>query len=845
MNLQSPDLRLMEELTFDAVNDLRKSERVRRLNWDELLYADSKNQLTSYFNKYLRDQLALKNSDGSKRQQWKPNRVVLQLDKKFGRTILNMLSVPLGTVGFGTNRMLGTQSYRGTASTVAQLFRDSRAQGRHMMNKKFNISVVVALYDSVTSTAHFFQILGTTTTPLSRQRPFHDDDELDALPKREIPFHLRNAGRLADKDNKAIRFFDRLTISQGIMIGSYKHAKKALRGRRSGIVVESIPIEQYDSGAKEYSLVRNVRNGLHPFNGTVQRPTYRRKLLKISRSNSPRKLLLDLGIVRFYKRPRFFYVPVSAGSGEKIFLIKNRRLITYRYPLNRPGNLLETGIPPLYYQTSFNRKPQEQQYCIESTLDTVSVKVYYPVSSAVLDASVANEVIGEIKQVSAKIISVEASSFASVDGEMMQNQELARERVKNFMSVVQPYLQSKEVTPVLRSREQWNLFTKQIEEHGLTHLKGLPRRELRDYVNANRKDPKIEALLQEQRYTQFTLVTRQDSLVPIPMKDPWQVYAEEATKFEKSKSPARARLLEEAQLSVYAENMLNQTDRPIEVVNAPGYPEFAYHEFMYRFLIRKDINRVEFFKGIHSAGQSKYLRSDIRDQLVHNNLVLLYEQYGNSGAIPEVINEFMLDCRGYRRQQFLVRYSKSSGCKVPFTNYSNDYWMLKEFPVLMNMSRKRGQPYVDSLDRYFTTSIIRELYQPLLTREIFAYVNKIKKLFHPDDRLLSDEERIRLAHFYWLFGKQEISRTLLTPIVARPYPNPEALKSYMLLQHSKFNGTREYVEYIMSEFPRLGKEEWCSIWTEGRYLNYLMLEDQKLKEFYNCQCASDELLWED
>jgi len=103
--------------------------------------------------------------------------------------------------------------------------------------------------------------------------------------------------------------------------------------------------------------------------------------------------------------------------------------------------------------------------------------------------------------------------------------------------------------------------------------------------------------------------------------------------------------------------------------------------------------------------------------------------------------------------------------------------------------------------------------------------------------VLTDEERVRLALFYSAIQRYETALNLVKPLAVRNDPNKEALKMYLTLIYFDFNDPHEFSERLIQEFTRLGKEEWCSLWGDPEYLNFLQLEDLRLKKFYNCNCG--------
>lgn len=111
-----------------------------------------------------------------------------------------------------------------------------------------------------------------------------------------------------------------------------------------------------------------------------------------------------------------------------------------------------------------------------------------------------------------------------------------------------------------------------------------------------------------------------------------------------------------------------------------------------------------------------------------------------------------------------------------------------------------------------------------------------KEKFHPNEALLTDEERMTFAYFYCALNQYETALKLVTPLALHEHPNKEALKLYIALRADTFEDEHALAEWLITQFPHLGKDDWCDLWLGARYLNILLLEDFKLKRFYNCQC---------
>jgi hypothetical protein len=158
---------------------------------------------------------------------------------------------------------------------------------------------------------------------------------------------------------------------------------------------------------------------------------------------------------------------------------------------------------------------------------------------------------------------------------------------------------------------------------------------------------------------------------------------------------------------------------------------------------------------------------------------------------------------------------------------------------MIGLARKQFKDLnTDSLQKFYTTSIIRILYwyTPAWPSEIFSHESKIKALYHPNDNALTPAERLRLAVFYCAFNKTDVARRLLAPAINDPQLNVEGRKLYITLQYELYKDEHAFIDYLIDQHASLGDEAWCNLLTGRKYLSHVLLEDMKLKKFYNCNC---------
>jgi hypothetical protein len=415
----------------------------------------------------------------------------------------------------------------------------------------------------------------------------------------------------------------------------------------------------------------------------------------------------------------------------------------------------------------------------------------------------------------------------------------------HFLAFAQPFLDTVTVFPDLETREQWPLFYEQIKGTKLSHLSNLDVDDIRQYINENHTDTLITRLLNEQRYFHIQLVWRQEHKVPLSSKDPMHLFDSLKTEILRAEKPKSHLLVaaENAQLAAY--HALSQskeipTKRLPDVSGLQNFPAFAYHDIVFRNTILQNISTKIFHETLVALSASKNFPIHLRDEMVYNNLVSLYKGYSPE-KLSKVFDYKDIDCLRFRRREFNLKHFKELKCPTnqqDITLQDLDYFAVTEIPSLIAMAKRANVSDFPStaLWQYYYLYTIHALYPTIpINQKIYRVLPEFKRHFHPDDTKLTDDERLRLALFYCAVRKSNIARDLVKPLATRDTPNLKALKLYISLVAPNLEA-REITELLIKEFPRLGKTAWCDLIVNPNYLNFLLMEDLRLKEFYDCKC---------
>ncbi len=840
IDLVSPDQKKIEVLTYEAVNKLRQEKKHPDLVWDEVLYRAAKDHAD-----YLIKEEKISHFQTIKGKRTPAERVKIHGGLIYKTIGENVLSVTLGTMISVKGKKKSTITYEAAAKTMADAWKSSPGHYKNILSEHYNCTALAVAYDRKKQRLVAVQVFGFTSSQLKPSDLPDYSKGLLALPIPELPYRLKPY-RYKKKNQKASRKFLSLHLDRGYLTGSYKEAKKIFRGRRSGISQEFIPLDQYDSTSIDFSQVANRRNGLFELNGALSKPVYRRQLLKYSRKHTFREYYIYTRFIKIKKPPTLFAYPLIPNAEDtefNLFLVKSKRLENFKTYIKIPGKLFDIPFPNVQYVTGFKQAQENQTFIWKHTYSNADLKIFYTSGEVSIDSARYLKVTQLLDSIQGKIIAVEASAFASIEGDEYINNQLAKHRLKYFMPLLKPWMDTVMIEPQVKSLEQIDLFYDQVKGTSLDYLRQYEINKLREYVNQHAKDSLLSKLLDEQRYIQFKLVCRQDYKEYLPVKIPEQVYDSLLYEFNAKEKPTQelAGALEQAQLALYY-----QFSKADSLKKAPPFPDrerfpaYKYHDLIFRYTVKKNVEDKELYTQLHKLAASKYFPNRLRGQMIYNNEVLIFKNY-LKGELNNLMEEDETRCMQYRQQEFqFVKFKKLDRFVIfPEAFYPIDYFIMKEIRNLISVGTREkvdSLPF-DELWKYHYLYTIHSLYGSIpLNPRIYPLLPKFKQYFHPDDQLLTDEERLRLGYFYSALLKFNTAKKLVEPLATREEPNKEALQLYITLVHDDFEEEREFVDYLISQYPRLGKEEWCHLVVSPEHLNFLMFEDLKLKNFYNCNC---------
>ncbi|WP_158281418.1 CAP domain-containing protein [Sediminitomix flava] len=835
IDLKTPNIRTLELLSFLEINRLRQNENLPNLDWDDVLYRAAKDHAT-----YLLTKTKLSHNQHSKEKRNPVTRVRLHGGVDFSKVSENVIDLSLG-IRFQENGLIkNTITYASTSQALTKLFTKSKSTRRNTFSDHYNYSATAVAYDSSSQRLVAVQVFGFSNTPLSIPKLEDISTKIPNLGKPQLPYGLKKY-QYKKRELEAVKDFSKLKLEKGYLTGSFKSAKKIFKGKKSGIVMEFIPLSQYDVNSKTYTDIPNRRNGLFELNGKLNEPIYRHKLLKYSRLVND-DYFIYTRFLKIKKRPQTFIFPLPTNSSQyeyNIILLKKKKITTLRSYISVPWSYFDTPFPDLKVTNHFYTLDSLPKYRVLTSFDTLNFRAYYKTGEVEVHPDTVKQLLNKFKNLDGRIKRVKATSYASIEGDRIANNQLALKRKEYFIQYIQPWIDQKSVKSILKYKEQWKLFHQQIQDSPLEHLGKMKMDEVRAYVNTNKEDPYIANLLNQQRYTDFELIWEQEYKEFIHRPSPESVFDSLLHVIKTAAKPTKNLFsaLEKAQLAYYKELYQNKSypQTLLEVPFFEKHPEFRYHELVFQFTHYKNINEEQFFRRLHTIGTSDNFPSRLKSDLIYNNLVIIFSQYQQ-----DKLRDLLEDpyCPQMVNRDYFFKQYKKINCKR--NNWvDNDFLTLKAIQKLVSFDRSiNGNKHTDDLWRYFYLNLIKYYnFQIPPNSKINGLTDDFKRYFHPDDSKLSDQERLKYALFYCAIDKFKTAKKLIEPIATRAEPHVKGLQLYVCLKFDEFDSEHDFANYLIEQFPYLGEQEWCNLWKNPEYLNFILLEDLKLKNFYNCNCS--------
>lgn len=407
--------------------------------------------------------------------------------------------------------------------------------------------------------------------------------------KKELaaPFNTKSK-KLKTPDQKACKNCDKwknydnlqkgLYVSNGkiyIKYNSIKDLKRLLKKPKDGLAVDIVQRAQYQN--PEYNIMDNNLYNKGIMNKVVYKEKFFSKNLvkqdpKAKKKQRITKIEVELG--KFDKK--------ITGPYELNLIVvqdgKVCRTVTRSY--------LEDGDPesntPIGILPSPDSKGLKPPFVPRSESSIINFTIPFAKNKFEFKTEDIQPLINALNEPDFIIEGLYIYAYSSIEGDSVANAKLQRKRAESVTGVLQGRQQLK-ITPVIETRDSWNLFLLENEDGKYADLVNMGKRKCIDKINGDKKlMDELEPILARERFAQVIMDVTYDVAGNKEQKYS-QVTFNRALKSNDSKKAFRIMEYVHKQLSAkkYSAGALDS----LEIPNEPKYVSMMNNKVHYRFLL--------------------------------------------------------------------------------------------------------------------------------------------------------------------------------------------------------------------------------------------------------------------
>lgn len=610
---------------------------------------------------------------------------------------------------------------------------------------------------------------------------------------------------------------------------------------RGGLVQESVAAENFNN---EFNFLRTPTriNQRSLLDGEIHPKISRRELVRLSKVDKEDVLIFGVRLpFKKWKRYVSFPAPIlhEQNSSPNLLVIRKGKLCDIILHRPIPGKELVPKFPKLDHRLlGFEKSPDTIK---QTALDSTTYRINYKRNITTLTDEDEDGLLSMVPA-SFKISKIRIRSFASIEGNSNQNQQLFLERAEKIKSFLNANdLLTNDVTLDLKTNENWDKMKIQIRErkNRLGFTGNETSEQIRNHINRHVGKAWIDSLLNDQRYSVVSFeLTKVKANIESP-NDVLQIYNKliEGGKFT-SQTVQRLLVLQKKYYSLLTGTQ-QATDNKLHVPNGSLFAPLVFQEAKFKYLyLSGDEN--EFRQRLKSFAGMPEINGPIRTEcLIHHQLFLANALFYSK---RDSIKSEDWDCPIEKSQTIYL--SKPKKHKHNLSERPTEVEALDLIPVIVkNLQLKKASvSVIRDLRLYFYVTKA----QLLLAERKYFYLPEIKALSTyvwlnlVKNQKLSDLEAIDFALFFNLTFNEKYSKELLEPLVNRAEPHPEALMISISLSYDESNeaGTEEA---LIKAQKFLTRNQWIELAGSGSFLPVSILERSKVREIWQEQINKIEL----
>lgn len=594
-----------------------------------------------------------------------------------------------------------------------------------------------------------------------------------------------------------------------------------LRKKKDGLAAELVPYNPYDCGNPLYYTQPSRRNGQCVFSGVVLKPLYRKKAMRGFNSGSDEKKILkriqdgktrkyEINLGKIPDKLKHVYFETN------LVLIQKKRVCRVVHFSGYCGDTLER-----FFDT---RHRCDLKFLFAELADVPRlVQFTVPFQKAKTDYSLA-----DIKPLTDSLLSevftadsIAVHAFASVEGDSLLNEKIARERAQKIAGAIAAN-QKERLAVHITAKENWELFAQQIEKNkALAGLKNKTPAQLEELLHDSLWLKKTEPFLAEQRRAQITLRAREhisDAGLEKYLKNRIKAFATDLAKQSNDSAWRKQRRREVAdslQLLMRVTGYKIQQGKVSPLVfnvfqHMPGQAFKTLSHF-----------RVECRMALFadSLPHSEFWRNAL-----YQDLLTLHNEHNTS---------FFVD---YNLMHLVQTYGKQMGVYIPQSEWEG------HMTTLLNLVRDSVQ--MELVQKLILNGSFKCCRLPLEASppELLPWHSKNMEriIAYFNGRELSMQERNRLAAYYVYHSYGDLAAALLLPDLKNGRTNVEGFKllAKMFYLNSQEYPQNGYFDFLQELAVKMGNNDWCSMFVGPCNVSFQAFDSEDIRKLYCSKCAS-------
>jgi hypothetical protein len=731
------------------------------------------------------------------------------------------------------------QSYRQAA---VRLLNGAESSGLYTDRSLTQVGIVLAL-DSLGGEMKFRLIAARSTTPIGGPLAAPETNKLAfdwGNDPNDLPF------RLATRANRNLQFAQewwKNTGFDGWITTTRPAIRRAFRWyhARTWLVPEYQRAEYFESEA-QYLRQPSRTNQRYLLNGAMGRKIKRREITRLTKQAEPKYLAIFGWTTPIKIWPRTVHLQLtdnlSTGMSANFLMVRKGRLCDIRKLVPRPGASLSPAFPEIPHQLVF--QPGLPDTLRQTLRDSVRYRIFYARNQVEIQESEQQQLLACIPD-DYRVRKIVIRSFASIEGSAEPNRQLFDARASRVRSLlIENGLLVDSAEVVLERRENWPRMDAQLRAEGAARkLPDIRAREaVRAYINKHRSDTLVNRWLNEQRYSDITLLLTREERSAETAPEILDQFRQLANKAKLTADELRQliRLQKRYYQVLVATNQVASNALELPRPMPFSYLEFQQRQFSFLF---EGGDPEDFHTYVQALAASRLVTAALREQSLFHHQIFLSSALFRIRSLPMLRTDW--NCAPEKQQMVYLTMPRKHEHR--FTERPTEVEALDLLRPLI--TRFQARPSLATLAKDLEFYYLVHKSQGLMQARKYQYIREARNLAnrvwirHLHERARTADDSVSFAYYFSSMHEPDYARALLRPLAQRSRPHPEALKGWISLSFDP-QDERATERRVLAAERVLATEEWQELVSSGLYLPVDILARIRIRERWQ-----NLLEWED